>query len=314
MEKQGVEMIENKMLEETKNAKFKPNIVLQILIFFLAFGCSYLIQVFAIFAILLKLGLMYLQSDVLNNVMQGEEYLIFGLLLSVTYIAVAFVYCLCIEKRSLSSMGISKKRVISSYSIGIAIGAIMILAVIGIGYLFGVYQYVGIGTISITTLLLFVFAFMIQTMSEEILFRGYFMNSLTNRVGKWGAIFISAFIFACLHLPNAGMNIFYFISILLLGVFLGMYVLKTGNIWGASGIHFAWNFIQTTILGISNTTISIKSSFFQLQVVQSENTVINQLFGVEGGFDCLFVILIAVLILDVIIRKKNKKMKQVEKN
>lgn len=122
MEKQGVEMIENKMLEETKNAKFKPNIVLQILIFFLAFGCSYLIQVFAIFAILLKLGLMYLQSDVLNNVMQGEEYLIFGLLLSVTYIAVAFVYCLCIEKRSLTSMGISKKRVISSYSIGIAIG------------------------------------------------------------------------------------------------------------------------------------------------------------------------------------------------
>jgi len=59
---------------------------------------------------------------------------------------------------------------------------------------------------------------------EEVMFRGYFIKAFREK-GIWNSIIISAILFAILHL-----DIFRFIPVAILGVWLGYILLKTGSI------------------------------------------------------------------------------------
>ena len=76
---------------------------------------------------------------------------------------------------------------------------------------------------------------------EEIVFRGILMQSL-RRFGDAFAIVTSAIVFVAFHgnfaqLPNP----------LLLGMMIGLFVVKTGSLWVGIAIHFANNFILTAV-------------------------------------------------------------------
>ncbi len=70
------------------------------------------------------------------------------------------------------------------------------------------------------------------------------MTALGNRVSTFWAVMISSVVFALLHLINGDATVLSIVQVFLLGAFLGFYVVRTNSIWGACGLHFAWNFLQ----------------------------------------------------------------------
>ncbi len=90
---------------------------------------------------------------------------------------------------------------------------------------------------------------------EEILFRGAFFAALAHsRVGKWGAVLITASLFALLHAtsdqwPIVGVLFF-------MGILLGVLMLRFGSLWVTIACHALWNGIQVFGALIGTTTHS----------------------------------------------------------
>lgn len=91
--------------------------------------------------------------------------------------------------------------------------------------------------------------FSIATVIEEIVFRGYFVNQLL-AFGSTAAIGLSSVIFVLIHYPGwlllgTHATVHSFVtasaSIFLLGVVLGILLIKTGSIWPCVMVHAANN-------------------------------------------------------------------------
>lgn len=90
---------------------------------------------------------------------------------------------------------------------------------------------------------------------EEIIFRGYFLQTLVNKIGSfWGSI-ATATIFSLIHYPWQS-----FIPIFILGLIMNSLVIKTKSIWPAIVFHItnnAWVFALQIL--IENGVIQIET-------------------------------------------------------
>jgi sodium transport system permease protein len=77
---------------------------------------------------------------------------------------------------------------------------------------------------------------------EELTFRGLILSGL-RRLGKWPAIFISAFLFAMAH-----SSIYRLLPTLLMGVLLGFIVWRTGSILCGMIVHGLNNGLMATLV------------------------------------------------------------------
>ena len=78
----------------------------------------------------------------------------------------------------------------------------------------------------------------VPSLCEEILFRGYLMQSINIKNGKMKAIIISALVFSAVHLNITG-----FAGLFIIGFFLGYLVYATGSIVPSMILHFMNNFL-----------------------------------------------------------------------
>lgn len=97
---------------------------------------------------------------------------------------------------------------------------------------------------------------MIQIGAEEILFRGYLLQTISARGGNfiWAAVLPSV-IFGCLHFDYAtfGANAFaYVASTAVFGMILCAVTLRLGNIGAAFGLHFFNNLAALFIYGLDD--------------------------------------------------------------
>jgi len=94
----------------------------------------------------------------------------------------------------------------------------------------------------IVTFMLF-FAALFGPFTEEVLFRGFLQPALREAVGVWKAIFLSAFLFAFVHL-----NVYVFLQIFLLGLVLAYLYEKTGTLLSPIFVHMLHNITTLTYL------------------------------------------------------------------
>lgn len=73
---------------------------------------------------------------------------------------------------------------------------------------------------------------LIAPITEEILFRGFFLRALSNKWGVFYGSIISALIFSLLHYPWQS-----FIPIFILGLIINSLVIRYKTIWPAIGFH-----------------------------------------------------------------------------
>jgi membrane protease YdiL (CAAX protease family) len=96
----------------------------------------------------------------------------------------------------------------------------------------------------------------ISSLSEEIMFRGFLLNELRERVRFWPANISAAILFALIHIPNwlwtrgfqAGM-LFDLAGIFALACLLGYLLKKTNTLWVCVGAHVFNNVLASLLRG-----------------------------------------------------------------
>src|SRR5207247_3483445 len=82
----------------------------------------------------------------------------------------------------------------------------------------------------------FLVVVVVQSLCEELAFRGFILSGLRRRFQPWTAVFISSFLFALSH-----MNVFQFVPHFVAGVVMGFLVVRTGSVLPAMVSHLVFN-------------------------------------------------------------------------
>ena len=283
------------MLWQCRQAKRKPAIIWQILIFIAVFMIPTLLT-----GVLLAIPTVVVV--VLNPGINEQSLLEFPMitllslfLTGITTFA-AIGYCIWIEKRSGLSMGFRKETLFVNYGKGLFIGTVLIVLCAGIAWAMGGFRIEMVSKIPVGLLLLYFLGFVIQGSSEEVLIRGYFMMSLSNRCAMAVAVGVSSVVFSLLHIFNPGFGLIPLINIALFGVFMGVYVLREGDLWGACAIHSAWNFVQGNVLGIQVSGTGSMPTVVRMIPKDGMELINGGSFGIEASLIVTLVLLIATLL------------------
>jgi len=217
----------------------------------------------------------------------------------------SLVYCRWIEIRKLSSMGV-RKGTFGSYFLGLLVGTVLMSAIVLLSIVCGVNSIKTAENTNYRIVLLFALGWIVQGMSEEFVFRGYLMTTIGGQHSPWLAVGISAMAFALAHAGNPGFNVLSCTNLVLFGVFAGVYMICSDNIWGVCGIHSVWNFLQGNFYGISVSGTGGVESVFVTSSKNSHAFLSGGNFGIEGSIFTTAVLLAGIGIVLLRMKKKYK--------
>ena len=287
----------NSIINSSKNEKKSPNFIWAIILSLIFMYGGSLIGSLATVPLYLALSnvpLFFNNQDLLSLLITLFSFAFISLLI--------FFRVKVIEKRSLSSIGFNKNNWLKKYSLGFLIGLVMMSIIVLILLLFGYItveknpiQPVGVSAIS--SVLVILFGWIIQGATEEIVTRGWLLNVLSSKYNIGFGLLISSTLFGLMHLTNPNVNYIAVINIILVGLFYGLYVIKTNDLWSVCGMHSAWNFAQGNIFGfeVSGLDISV-GTLIDLNLVEND-FITGGVFGPEASIVATFVLLLSIIIL-----------------
>ncbi|NLY44516.1 MAG: CPBP family intramembrane metalloprotease, partial [Tissierella sp.] len=83
----------------------------------------------------------------------------------------------------------------------------------------------------------------------------------------------------------------------LVGFLFGLYVIDTNDVWGACGLHAAWNFAQGNIYGFSVSGGSSSTDTLMSFVSKGEDILTGGMFGPEASIFATIVLFIGIVVL-----------------
>ncbi len=235
------------------------------------------------------IGILYgMGYDPLHGIMPtgeiSELLVYYGFLV---FALVTIVYCRFVEKKNIKSIGFSGNLI--EYLGGAVVATILLFIILGVGCLCGSISFCGFNTnVNIKSILLWVLAFGIQGAAEEIMCRGFLLNSLKNKMSVSLAILVSSTAFVFPHLSSLMEADFVYavvgiINLYLVSTIFSILVLWRSNIWVACGLHSAWNFILYVIMGLSLSGSESVSKGVVLFSVKDVSILNGAEYGIEAS-------------------------------
>ena len=292
------------IINSSKNKKKLPNFIWAIILSLIfMYGGSLMgsLATVPLFLALRNIPLFFNNKDLLSLLITLFSFAFISLLV--------FFRVKVIEKRSFSCIGFNKYNWLKKYSLGFLIGLAMMSIIVLILFPFGYItveknpiQPVGVSAIA--SVLVILLGWIIQGATEEIVTRGWLLNVLSTKYNIGVGLLISSTLFGLMHLTNPNVNYIAVINIILVGLFYGLYVIKTNDLWAVCGMHSAWNFAQGNIFGfkVSGLDVSV-GSLIDLNLVGSD-FVTGGIFGPEAGITATFILLASIGILLFIDKKR----------
>lgn len=166
-------------------------------------------------------------------------------------------------------------------TIGILTGFLFIFIGFLILYSFGL---IGVIRLQFKPLhqLLYIIFFAVVAINEEILFRGYILETLLEKGNKYMALLISALLFAIFHSANPNITWLSFVNLIIAGIFIGIFYLYERNLWLVTSLHFSWNYFQGPVFGFSVSGLKFNGIIEQPNL-ESESIITGGNFGLEGS-------------------------------
>ena len=129
---------------------------------------------------------------------------------------------------------------------GFLLGAVLLTTVFVLNYLFHSIAptYLNMSVNTCAGIVLFFIATLFTAMWEEISFRGYLLQKLSETIGIHSSCSIIALCFGLLHLLSPLSSYQIVISTFLSGMLLNYAYFYSGNLYLPIGIHFGWNFFN----------------------------------------------------------------------
>ncbi len=109
----------------------------------------------------------------------------------------------------------------------------------------------------VSQVFLFFITFILVGFNEELLFRGYHLQTITSGLNLFWGLFISSIIFGGLHLGNPNATWVSAVGIFFAGLFFAYAYLRTKQLWLPIGIHIGWNFFEGVVFGFPVSGLSI---------------------------------------------------------
>lgn len=281
----------NGLVKEAKKAKVVPNIIV----------CLLWVMIFLIGGQGIGIAFSGFTRKIIGNnpaVLLLND-LIFGFVFTALLVFARVKYR---EKRRISGIGLEKDGFVKKYLIGFGIGILMFTLVVLLlsisGHITVDRNPVGpTGILALSGVLIVLPGWMIQSATEEILSRGWFMNVLGARYNIAVGLIVSSAFFGLMHLGNPNVNILAIFNIFLVGAFLGLYVIKTNDLWGVCGLHAAWNWTQGNIFGFEVSGQKVASGSLMSLKLTGAQWVTGGGFGPEAGMVAAIVLSIGIIVV-----------------
>ena len=97
--------------------------------------------------------------------------------------------------------------------------------------------------------LAFLGIFVLVGWSEEVMSRGYHLQTIASGLNLAWGLALSSAIFGVLHLANPHATLMSAAGIFLAGLLLGYAYVRTGQLWCSIGLHIGWNFFEGVVFG-----------------------------------------------------------------
>ncbi len=169
-----------------------------------------------------------------------------------------------LDRRSFVSLGLKpNRRALTDVLIGILITLPMMGLIFALEWATGWLTFEGFAwqidplSIVIKEILVIFFIFVMVGWSEELLSRGYHLQTLESGLNTFWAVLLSSAVFGALHLGNPNATWISAVGILLAGIFLSYGYLRTRQLWLPIGLHIGWNFFEGAVFGFPVSGLDI---------------------------------------------------------
>jgi membrane protease YdiL (CAAX protease family) len=158
------------------------------------------------------------------------------------------------ERRRFSTLGLRRTGALRKVLWGALFGLLLIaatallLALLGFVIVEGGAR-VPVGLAALSGILFVALGWAAQASSEELLCRGWALQTAATRYGTAIGVLVSSLVFALFHLYQADVGLLALMNLFLLGVLFALYALYEGSLWGVCAFHAAYNWTETSILG-----------------------------------------------------------------
>jgi membrane protease YdiL (CAAX protease family) len=125
--------------------------------------------------------------------------------------------------------------------------------------------------------------FTLPAAAEEVLFRGYLLQSLAESWGALRALWFTSLAFGLLHLANPNTTPVGIGNIIVAGLFLGVVYLKTASLWWATAAHVGWNWALGFLADLPVSGLELVDSPLYEGVPRGATWVSGGAFGPEGS-------------------------------
>ncbi len=206
----------------------------------------------------------------------------------IAFTASIFLARLFLDRRSIASMGLRlDRRVWKDILAGIGITFIMMALVFAAMSAAGWLTFEGFaweaepiqqvlgGTFG------FLGIFILVGWNEELLSRGYHLQTLASGANLFWGVLLSSAVFGALHLGNPNATWVSAAGIFFAGLFLAYGYLRTGQLWLSIGLHIGWNFFEGVVFGFPVSGLDIYP-LTRIQV-QGPEMWTGGAFGPEAG-------------------------------
>jgi len=229
----------------------------------------------------------------------------------ILFSAVAILYCKLVEKRSLQDVGLTGRG--TDYLSGIGMAVVMLVLVVLTCLVTGSVSFIGINrNVSIKGLLLWGLAYIIQGSEEEILCRGFLMNTLKKKISVPMAVFVSSTAFVVPHLIMTSIldlgpvySLIGVVNLYLVSVLFSIIVLWRKNIWISCGLHAAWNYVLNVIFGLTVSGNDAKMDGLFMLKINKLNIINGSEYGLEAGIATTVITIITIFVILYIWKGRN---------
>lgn len=202
------------------------------------------------------------------------------------------------------------KHIFTHYALGFLSGFIMMSCTVGIMFFTGQLKFSGfsLNAAGIGVFLFNLIMWFPQGASEEVMFRGFMLRSLSRKFRPVTGIVISSLAFSAFHSLNKGYTPLASVNLVLIAVLFALIYHLTGDIWMTSAMHTAWNLSQGNIFGLQVSGNDASNSIITAIYDKNASSLITGgAFGPEGGLATTAVTAVCLIIVTVLLVNKHRK-------
>jgi hypothetical protein len=215
-----------------------------------------------------------------------------------------------LDKKSFESLGLKLNRqtwidILAGIGITFVQMGFIYVVMLGLGWLTFegfAWEFDPINTV-ITGVLTFFIVFIFVGWNEELLSRGYHLQTIASGFNLFWGVVISSAVFGALHLGNPNATWVSAAGIFFAGIFLAYGYIRTKQLWLPIGLHIGWNFFEGVGFGFPVSGLDIYA-LTRIEVTGPELWT-GGAFGPEAGLIVLPSLVVGGILIYLFTKNRN---------